>query len=277
MVSEPIGRFFSWLRDQVARGLLRAGVRPNHVTVFGTLVTVAAGVAIAAGRAWWPLAAGLIVAAGGADMLDGAMANLRGLKSRFGSILDSICDRASDTALFMGPAVYFVLQPDSPAAKPNLTLLVLASLGLLWAYLTSYTRARAAEELPGSCTGGFWQRGERVVTILLGAAFGHVATAVWILGLWPAATVAHRLWWVGRACRLADSGVDPASPRPEGAAPGQVPAAQPIEPTGLLGLVLWRHKRGSLAFDIHAGIVILACILWAVPEVDPLRDWLGLS
>lgn len=261
MVADHIGQFMVWLRGKVARLVLRAGLRPNHVTVLGMLCTIGAGVALAAGKPYWrPWAVSFIVAAGACDILDGAMADLANLKTRFGGILDSCCDRVGDTALYGGAALYYVLQPDvSPgaAAQPNLTLILLAILGLLWAYLISYIRARAEPAVP-FCGGGFWQRGERVVTILLGIAFHHVTTAVWILGLWPLATVAHRLW---RASR------DPAD--------DMLADAEPVQPRGLLGLVLWRWGRKGIPFDIHVAIPILMLIFWDVPAADPLRRLCG--
>jgi hypothetical protein len=137
-------------------------------------------------------------------------------------------------------------------------------MGLLWAYLISYIRARAAAE-GAHAGGGFWQRPERVVTILLGAAFGHVATAVWILGIWPLTTVAHRIWRAWRACGALDAGHGTEAPA--------------IQPAGLLGPVLWRWPRGTVPFDIHAGTVILMLVLWNVPPADPLRAvlawWVG--
>ena len=265
MVSRPIGHFFGWARDGVARGLLRLGVRPNQVTVAGTVLTVGAGVAVAAGRAWWPAALLLVLGAGASDMLDGAVASLGGRRTRFGGVLDSVCDRLADAALFLGLALSYVRRPDAPpGTPPNLTLVLLAALGLVWAYLTSYVRARAEDEAI-ECRGGFWQRGERLVTILLGILFGHVATAVWVLGVWPVATVAHRLWCARRACRLMDEG---RQVRP-----------QDLEPRGALGLVLWRHPRGSLAFDVHAGLVIalLMALEYVCPleTFDPLGRWLA--
>jgi len=256
MVADHIGRFIVMARDALARLLLGARLRPNHVTVLGMLCTVGAGVAIAAGRPYWrPWGVSLIVAAGACDILDGAMANLSGLKTRFGGILDSCCDRVGDAALYGGAALYFIVRPDAPAGAagpPNLTLIVLAGVGLLWAYLISYIRARA-EQTVAFCGGGFWQRGERVVTILLGVGFHHVTTAVWILGVWPLATVAHRLW---RARRTS---------------PDAAPDAEPIQPRGLLGLVLWRWGRRGIPFDIHTAVPILMLIFWGVPAVDPLR------
>jgi phosphatidylglycerophosphate synthase len=256
MVSLWIRRLVTPLREGAARALLRIGLRPNHITLLGMTLTVGAGVLAALGKAYWPWAAGLLVAAGACDMLDGTMAKIGAHGTRFGGVLDSVCDRVSDAALYLGPAAYFVLRPDGPpGASANLTLGLLAAWGLVWAYLISYVRARAERDMH-FCGGGFWQRGERVVTILLGLAFGHVATAVWILGLWPLTTVAHRLW---RASRPFSAG----------------PEAVSREPRGLVAVLLWRWKRGTAAFDVYAGTVIglLVVLEWFVPvaEADPLR------
>jgi phosphatidylglycerophosphate synthase len=256
------------------------------LTVLGMMLTVGAGVAVAAGRAYWgPWAVSLLVAAGACDLLDGAIAKIGRLESRFGAILDSVCDRTGDAALYLGPMVYYALAPDGLAdAKPNLTLLVLAGAGLVWAYLASYIKARAESE-GAEGGGGFWQRPERFVTILLALAFQHLTTAVWILGVWPLATVAHRLW----RARLSSAALGGATaglrPGVVGLRPGEAgqgglaPASRPVEPRGLWGLVLWRWPRGSLPFDLHAGAVILMVIFWDVPAVDPLRDlaawWVG--
>jgi CDP-diacylglycerol---glycerol-3-phosphate 3-phosphatidyltransferase len=266
MISRQIGRFFGFLRDQAARGLLAIGMRPNMLTVLGMMLTVGAGVAVAAGRAYWgPWAVSLLVAAGACDLLDGAIAKIGRLESRFGAILDSVCDRTSDAALYLGPAVYFALASEGPdGVRPNLTLLVLAGAGLVWAYLISYIKARAESE-GAEGGGGFWQRPERLVTLLLALAFQHLATAVWILGVWPLATVAHRLW----RARLSSSAT----------LGGAADAVGPKEPRGLWAIVLWRWPRGSLPFDLHAGAVILMVLFWDVPAVDPLRDlaawWVG--
>ena len=261
MISEHIGHFFIVCRDGLARGLLRIGLRPNHVTVLGMLLTVAAGVAVACGRAYWrPMAAGFLVGAGACDILDGGMATLGKLTSRFGAVLDSVSDRVGDAALFLGALFYYALHPDAPGEPANLTLAVLAALGLVWAFLTSYLRARAGAE-GAEAHGGFWQRGERVVTMLLGIAFLHLATAVWILGVFPVATVAHRLWRARRTC-----------PQPDGG------AAKPPgddEPRGLLGVVLFRWRRGTIPFDIQAGATVALLVFLEVPPVDPLRGLLG--
>ena len=260
MISHWIDRGVSPLREGLARGLLRIGLRPNHITLLGMALTVGAGILIAAGKPWWLWAVGLIVAAGACDMLDGAMAKAGGGASRFGGVLDSVCDRISDAGLYLGPAAYYMARPVGlPGSEANLTLGLLAAMGLVWAYLTSYIRARAEKGVT-FCVGGFWQRGERVVTVLLGLAFGHLATAVWILGLWPLSTVAHRLWWARRACDTSG-----------GATTG--------DPRGLAAILLWRWERGSAAFDLHAGTVIALLIVLErfvnLAEADPLRRLLA--
>jgi len=263
MVSEHIGHFFAVCRDPVARSLLRIGLRPNHITVLGLLFTVAAGVAVACGREYWrPMAIGFLFGAGACDMLDGAMAIVGNLTTRFGAILDSVSDRVGDAALFVGAAFYYTLHPDTPNEPANLTLAVLAALGLVWAFLTSYLRARAAAE-GADAYGGFWQRGERVVTMLLGIGFLHLATAVWILGIFPIATVAHRLWRARRTCPQADGGA--AEP------PGE------DEPRGLLGVLLFRWRRGTIPFDVQAGTTVALLVFLDFPPIDPLRrlvEWL---
>jgi CDP-diacylglycerol---glycerol-3-phosphate 3-phosphatidyltransferase len=252
MISRQIGRAFSALRDAVARPLLAARVHPNVLTVAGMLLTVGSGLAIAAGQDYWRTwALGLLVGAGACDLLDGAMAKIGDKESPFGGILDSVSDRVGDAALFIGAALYFMRQPDVPVGeigRPNLTLVLLALAGLVWAYLISYIKARA-QTAGAQGGGGFWQRPERMVTLILGLGFFHLTTAVWILGLCPVLTVVHRLW---RAWRTSGGGA--------------------ADPAGLLGLVLWRWPRGGIPFDIHAGLVIVMVVLWNAPAADPLRD-----
>ena len=268
MISEHIGRVFVHLCDRAARGLLRAGLRPNHITLLGMLFTVAAGGAIAGGpSAWHTWALGFLVAAGACDLLDGTMAELGRLHTRLGAVLDSACDRVSDAALYFGPVGYLVLCPVDlgVGGRPNLTLIVLACAGLLWAYLTSYIRARA-ENVGIAADGGFWQRPERVVTILLGVACHNLATALWMLGVLPATTVVHRMWRVWRSDHAATGGAAPASA---------------LQPRGLAAVVLWRWDRGTLPFDLYATAMILALVFVDVPVVDPLRRlleaWFGVG
>src|SRR2546428_3289730 len=74
----------------LARGLARAGVTANMVTIFGVALTVAGGALIAADRALPALFALLVGTA--SDTLDGAIARATGAGTRVGAFLDSTPD-----------------------------------------------------------------------------------------------------------------------------------------------------------------------------------------
>ncbi|HVN12636.1 MAG TPA: CDP-alcohol phosphatidyltransferase family protein, partial [Kineosporiaceae bacterium] len=92
-----VGRWLRLVR-RAAVPLVRVGVGPDAVTVGGLLVAVAAVVPAASGGRWPVLAAGLIVLSGVLDNLDGAVAVLTGRTTRWGFVLDSLCDRIADAA-----------------------------------------------------------------------------------------------------------------------------------------------------------------------------------
>ena len=122
-----------WLRLSyaVAVPLVRLRASPNAVTVAGLVVALAVlGPARAGGR--WPLAGVALVAASGLlDNLDGAVAVLTGRTTRWGFVLDSVCDRLADAA-YAG-ALWLL---GAPAA------VCVAGAGVAW--LHEYVRARAA-------------------------------------------------------------------------------------------------------------------------------------
>jgi phosphatidylglycerophosphate synthase len=92
----PLHRFF----DPVARLLFRARVRPNHLTVLGLGVSIAAAYVFSVGRLRW--GAALLAVAGLFDFFDGAVARLAGSDSDYGAFLDSVVDRYSDLAVLLG-------------------------------------------------------------------------------------------------------------------------------------------------------------------------------
>ena len=276
--SRAIGAGIGAARDLVARGLVRVGVTPNHLTLAGFVLTCGAGYCLARGgshqvpylsggaagsESRWPAwAALLLIVAGACDMLDGAVARLGNLKTRFGAILDSTVDRFSDMAIFIGCAVHFAL-------VGNLTGQVLAMVVLCNAFLISYVKARA-EEIIEDCSVGYWLRGERFVAILLGCATGHVLAVLWQLAVLNFLTVWRRLDYARRAVKSLERDLPPP---PRGPSPG------------LRGrLQLWRYPRGSIPYDIVTGgnIAYLLVAPWFCPLLagqgdyaDPLRVWLA--
>lgn len=122
-----------WLRFcyRLALPLVRLRVPPDVVTVVGLLVAVAVVLPASAGGRWPLLGVLLVVASGVLDNLDGAVAVLTGRTTRWGFVLDSLCDRIADAAYAAALA-----SAGGPWA--------LAAGGVALAWLHEYARARAA-------------------------------------------------------------------------------------------------------------------------------------
>jgi phosphatidylglycerophosphate synthase len=164
-----------WLRltYRAAVPLVRTGAGPDAVTVAGLLVALAALVPAASG-ARWPLAAAALVAVSGLlDNLDGAVAVLARRTTRWGFVLDSLCDRIADAAYAAA-----LLAAGAPAG------LAVAGGGVAW--LHEYARARAA--VAGMPDIGVVTISERPTRVLVTALF-LVGAAVYpsASGRWAAA------------------------------------------------------------------------------------------
>ncbi len=156
-----------WLTlvEGAARPLARRNVAPATLTALGV---AAAGVApLAARRRGRGLmaAGGAVVASGFADGLDGSVAVLSGADTGWGSVMDSLADRASDALQ--------LLALRAAGAPPRLT--VAAGAGVM---LLEYARARAAAAGVGEI--GTVTVGERPVRTAVAAA-GLISA-----GLFPA-------------------------------------------------------------------------------------------
>jgi len=198
VIPQSVKDGFVRLVGPLARAFIRAGIRPNIITTFGTLIVVGAGVAFGFGDI--RLGGALLLASGVFDILDGQVARLGGMMTTFGAFYDSTLDRVGESALFAGLAIYFE-RGGVPAARQTLAL-GLALAALTMSMLVSYTRARA-EGLGLECTVGIAARAERIV--LLGAAalfFGSNGMLLFwivaILALATAVTVVQRVVHVAR-------------------------------------------------------------------------------
>jgi len=161
--------------EPVAGWLVRRGVHPNTITVFGTLCTVAGGVIYAYGHisiGGWVVGLTALF-----DVLDGTVARRTGKSSTFGAFLDSTLDRVADGAVMGGLAVFYALNP----VHHNVPMMAVCLLGLIGAYMTSYIRARA-EALGLDAKVGMVQRPERVVLLSAPQAFFGLALHGLVLG-----------------------------------------------------------------------------------------------
>jgi len=183
----PLHRVF----DPVARLLLRMGARPNHLTVLGLGVSVAAAYVFSVGRLRW--AAVLLAVAGLFDFFDGAVARLAGSDSDYGAFLDSVVDRYSDVAVLLGVLVHYQQQANTTGA-------VLTMATLAGTVMTSYTKARA-QSIGVRCDIGVVERPERLIALIAGATF-HVLTPVMaLLAVLTNVTALQRIIYTRRIAR----------------------------------------------------------------------------
>ena len=177
--------------DPIARALVRWGVRPDAVTALGTVGSVAASL-------WFlprdQLFAGTCVITAFVlfDLLDGAMARVKGAGTQFGAVLDSTCDRIADGALFAALTWWCLRVGGQPHTA------VAALLCLVAGQVVSYLKARA--EAGGlTAGGGLVERAERLILALLGTAVTGLgvrwalAVALWLLAAGSIVTLGQRL------------------------------------------------------------------------------------
>lgn len=152
--------------------LIRMGVTPNMVTTIGLLGNLAAACIIAwAGYRATEDPTRLrfdLITWGGAvtilfslfDMLDGQVARLGNMVSRFGALYDSVLDRYCEL-LTLGALSYFMVMAGYPIGA------LITFVALVGSVMVSYVRARA-EGVGIECKVGFMQRPERVVVTSVG-------------------------------------------------------------------------------------------------------------
>jgi len=117
--------------------------------------------------------------------VDGRVARATSQVTRFGGFFDSVLDRYSDLALYIGLLVYY-------ASINRFFYIVLTAIVMMGSVMISYTRARAENAIP-KCKVGFLERPERVVLIIIGALFDRMAAVLWVIAVLSNVTVIHRM------------------------------------------------------------------------------------
>jgi CDP-diacylglycerol--glycerol-3-phosphate 3-phosphatidyltransferase len=189
MLSTLVG---DWVRDQFRRvGLVlaRTNLSPNAFTFVGLLLNIIVAVIIASGHL--VLGAVLALAAGGFDLLDGAVARVTNQVTRFGGFLDSTLDRYSEAIVYFGLLIY-VLRFD-----PSRTAVFLIYLTMLGSLMVSYTRVRA-EAAGLRAEVGLFARAERVILLAVFLIAGEPIWALWVLTLLTHVTAVQRIIHVWR-------------------------------------------------------------------------------
>ena len=151
--------------------MIKCGITPNMVTTIGMLGQVAGAalliragyVAARTGIVPFDLVtwAGIVIIGFSLfDMLDGQVARLGNMATRFGAMYDSVLDRYCELISLGGVAYYFMQFGELWPA-------LITYLAVIGSLLVSYVRARA-EGLGIECKIGFMQRPERVVVTCIG-------------------------------------------------------------------------------------------------------------
>jgi CDP-diacylglycerol--glycerol-3-phosphate 3-phosphatidyltransferase len=177
------------LGDPVARALLRAHVRPNHLTMLGLGVSIVAAGALAQGRL--RVGAVLLALAGLFDFFDGSLARLANSVSAFGAFLDSVVDRYSDLVVLLGVVLYYHRAADT-------TGVFLTMVALVGTIMTSYTKARA-QSIGVACEIGLIERPERLIVLIAGATFNLLTPAMIALAVLTNLTALQRILYMRRA------------------------------------------------------------------------------
>ncbi len=185
--------FTAWLRkvfgtsvNAIAKVLVHLGITANALTVTGCLLNIAVGVVLAFG--YLRLGGFLVLAVSATDGLDGALARAGRGPTKFGAFLDSVLDRISESALFLGLAWYYMGQ----SGRIEELLIYTTIVGSL---LVSYTRARA-EGLGVDCKVGLMTRVERCLVLFLALVLGVMEPALWLLAVGTWLTTLHRMLYV---------------------------------------------------------------------------------
>ncbi|MEU5564055.1 phosphatidylinositol phosphate synthase [Micromonospora musae] len=184
--------------EPIARGLLRAGVTPNAVTVTGTIGVLVGALGFGARG---DLVAGALIVTVFAltDLLDGTMARMSGGSTRFGAFLDSSMDRIADSAVFGAVAYWLATEGDHAGVAAALLCLAAGSV-------VSYVKARA-EGLGMTSNVGIAERTERLLIVGVGGlltGFGvpmALQIALWLLAAVSIFTVGQRMRHVYRQAR----------------------------------------------------------------------------
>lgn len=170
--------------------LNKTGASPNILTIIGLLINIAGSYFIVKGNLI--LAGVIILFAGIFDMLDGLLARKMNKKTKFGGFLDSVTDRVSEGAIYLGIIIYYL--------NLNLSFIsIIAYCVMFLSFLISYIRARAGG-LKIDCEEGFFTRPERIITLIIGLLlsnyFNSLFYALLIIGIFSIFTVAQRIYIV---------------------------------------------------------------------------------
>ena len=173
--------------EKVGKGFAATGLSPNFWTVVGLVIALASAVVYGMGMEFGLIIGGiLLLVSGFFDMVDGQVARVTGKTSKKGEYLDSMFDKISEVAIFLGILV-------GGYAEPYLVLLAI-TLSLL----VSYARAKSDLiniKLQGI---GIGERAERLLVIAIVGIIGFMDYAVIIVVIIAGITLIQRMIYTAK-------------------------------------------------------------------------------
>ena len=248
-VTGAIGAIFNFPLQLIIRTCIALRIHPNVLTFTGVLISVAAGYELAQGHF---VASGFVMLGASVfDFIDGKVAHQSGLNSEFGGFWDSVIDRMSDLALSVGLVCLY-------ASKSRVDYVLITSVAMVFATMTSYARARA-ECLLDKCKVGFMERPERIVLFMLGAFTNRMAAVMWVIGVLSIVTVANRIYYTYLVLEK--------KPQPNREGVSRI----------LWRALYWTDERATVAYDMW--VIAILAFIWVTPPAalgDPMASGLGL-
>ena len=168
--------------EKVGKAFAATGLSPNFWTVVGLVIALSSAVVYGMGVEFGLIIGGiLLLVSGFFDMVDGQVARVTGKTSKKGEYLDSMFDKISEVAIFLGILV-------GGYAEPYIVLLAI-TLSLL----VSYARAKSDLiniKLQGI---GIGERAERLLVIAIIGIIGFMDYAVIIVIIIAGITLIQRM------------------------------------------------------------------------------------
>ena len=188
-------------------------VHPNLLTTLGFAIAI--GAAIAFDQRLVRTAGFLVLLSGFFDIIDGQVARISELGSKFGAFYDATLDRIGEIAVFLG---LLSLYNDYALQDGDVAMIYLIMVAMGGSLMVSYTKSKA-ENMGLDCDVGLMQRAERVILIgLASLVFGLaweglvLKGAILVLAVFTSITAIQRIVWVYRRA----GGVPLEDPNPEG-------------------------------------------------------------
>jgi len=249
IIGKTLGTIGSKWRDALAHVIIQNEISPNILTFTGVVINFIGGglLALEASIHGLHIVAGLVILLANIfDMLDGAVARMSGKVTKFGAFTDSVMDRYSDMALFAGAITYFALRHD-------ILFVIISSLALVGAVMTSYTRSRAEALLPGKYNSGYMERPERIVILVATCLVNRLYMGMIFIAFFANLATFHRIWDTRQTAFNLE--------HPKNAGKGYGSPNSPAILRFIRSIIFWKYPRQTWQHDAMGTIFFFLTLL----------------